>query len=176
MESCLTPSDGNPCARAQRTQYLPKFGKPTSKLDCTLTLSERYHIDSNHLVFYWILCWHRCSERYHFWIKFDNLLFRSFHTFGCKQTVTKMITDSSAFTTLGDPHGEYSVMVAIDGSTVHGTPFNSFLNGSHPIGSISYAFGWPYVGFGWKAIPLRIIILPMWIITIVWRYRRYKGS
>ena len=48
-----------------------------------------------------------------FWIKFDNLLFRVFHTFGCKQTVSKMFTDSSAFATLGDTHGEHSVKHAV---------------------------------------------------------------
>ena len=56
-----------------------------------------------------ILCWHRSSKRYPFWIKFDNLLLRSFHIFGCKQKVSKMLTDSSAFVTLGDGHGEHSV-------------------------------------------------------------------
>ena len=38
--------------RAQRTQCLPKFGEPhlswSRKLDRTVTLSERYHIDVNH--------------------------------------------------------------------------------------------------------------------------------
>ena len=40
-------------------------------------------------------------------IKFDNLFLRLFHTFGCKQTLFKMLTDSSAFATLGDAHGEH---------------------------------------------------------------------
>ena len=42
-------------------------------------------------------------------IKFDNLLFRLFHTFGCKQTVSKMLTNSSAFAILGEAHGGHSV-------------------------------------------------------------------
>ena len=62
-------------------------------------------------------------KKIHFCIKFDNLLFRSFYTFGCKQTVSKMFTDASAFATVGDAHSEHPVMVAIDGSTVHGITF-----------------------------------------------------
>ena len=31
------------------------------------------------------------------WIKFGNLLFRLFHTFGCKQTVSEMFTDFLCF-------------------------------------------------------------------------------
>ena len=35
-----------------------------------------------------------------------------------------MLTDSSAFATIGYARGEHPVMVPIDGSTVHDTPFN----------------------------------------------------
>ena len=66
-----------------------------------------------------------------------------------------MLTTSSAFATHGDAHGVHPVMVAIDGCTVNGTPFNSFLNGFHPIGSKSHLFGWPYASLGWKAIPFK---------------------
>ena len=66
-----------------------------------------------------------------------------------------MYTDSSAFATLRNIHGEHSVMIAINGSTVHGNPFDSFSNGFHPIGSMFHAFGWPYAGFGWTAIPFK---------------------
>ena len=44
---------------------VPKFGERRLswriRLDRTQTTSERYHIDGNYLVFYWILCWHWCS-------------------------------------------------------------------------------------------------------------------
>ena len=66
-----------------------------------------------------------------------------------------MLTDSSAFATPGDAHDEHSVMVAINGFTVHSPPFNLFTNGFHTIGSMSHAFGWPYVSFGWKAISFK---------------------
>ena len=75
-----------------------------------------------------------------------------FHTFGCKQTVSNMLTTSPAFVHHGDTHGAHPVIVAIDGFKVHGTPFNLFLNGFHHIRSMSHMFGWPYVGFGWKPI------------------------
>ena len=67
-----------------------------------------------------------------------------------------MLTTSSAIATHGDAQGAHPVMVAIHGSMVHSTlskmsnPF--FMNRYHSIGSLSQAFGWPYVGFGWKAI------------------------
>ena len=44
-----------------------------------------------------------------FFIRFYNLLLRLFHTFGCKQTLSKMLTDYSAFATLGDAHREHSI-------------------------------------------------------------------
>ena len=100
----------------------------------TIWYSTEYYVDIDVLRRYLFLL-----------IKFDNLLFRLLHTFGCKQTISKMLKDSSAFATLGDAHGELSVMVAIDRSTVYGTPFNSFWNGFHHIRSMSHMFGWPYV-------------------------------
>ena len=72
LASCLTSSDGKPCTCAQRAQSLPNLANQclswSIRLDRTLTLSERYRIDGNHLVFYWILFWHQCSEMYHFLI------------------------------------------------------------------------------------------------------------
>ena len=47
-------------------------------------------------------------------IKFDILLLRLFHTFGCKQTVFNMLTNSYAFASLGDTHGEHSVRYEIN--------------------------------------------------------------
>ena len=66
-----------------------------------------------------------------------------------------MLIISSAFAILGDIHDEHPIMVAINGSTVHGTLFNLISNEFHPIGSMSHAFGWPYVGFGWNAITFK---------------------
>ena len=99
----------------------------STRLNRTITLSERYHIDGNHLVFYRILCRHWCSEKIFFWIKFDNLLFKSFHTFGCKQTVSKMFRDFSVFATIGDAHGEHPVKIKIV-RTMAKTPLGEFLN------------------------------------------------
>ena len=67
-----------------------------------------------------------------------------------------MLTTFSAFATNRNAHGEHSVMVAINGSTVYGTPTDLFSNGFHPVGSMSHALGWPYIGFGWKAIPFNL--------------------
>ena len=101
-DSCLTSSNGKPCTRAQHTQCLPKFGKPHYQKDIVLMLtiwySTEYYVDIDVL------------RIYLFWIEFDNLIFRLFHTFGCKQTISKMFTDSFAFATIGDTHGEHPVI------------------------------------------------------------------
>ena len=54
-------------------------------------------------------------------LKFDNWLLRSFHTFCCKQTVSNMLTDSSAFATLRDTHGGDSVKNAVHASVAAGS-------------------------------------------------------
>ena len=70
-----------------------------------------------------------------------------------------MLKTSSAFVTYGDACGCKPIIVESSGYGVHSTASVMmglfFSNRYHSIGSPSQAFGWPYVGFGWKAIPFK---------------------